>query len=89
MPELLHLSPDDREAWLRGHVSLNEAAAVLAPDGYQVASVSPAYAHHGWGVDENGDRRRMIYIGARRGRGWFPVTIADVREIRSESDRNG
>ena len=88
MTDLLHLSPADREAWLRGHVSLDEAAAVLG-EGYHVASVSPAYAHHGWGVDENGDRRRMIYIGARHGRGWFAVTIADVREIRSESDRNG
>lgn len=87
MTDVLHISPADHEAWLRGHVSLDEAAAVL--DGYHVASVSSAYAHHGWGVDGNGDRRRMIYVGARRGRGWFAVTIADVREIRSESDRNG
>lgn len=77
---------DNHETWIRGHVTDDEAREIVSgydpdyevnPDGATVRT----YGHRGFGVDEDGDRRGgFVYLRNKRGPGWFPVTVVDVRE---------
>lgn len=86
--EVLVLSVDIREAWIRGHV--DEAAAQAAVDAVvdreRVTSVSHVHGHFGLGVNEAGESvRGRIYLdppGTDPGLGGLPVTIATLRRVR-------
>jgi hypothetical protein len=77
---------DNHETWIRGHVTDEEAREIVTdydPDyelDPEVATVR-TYGHRGFGVDEEGDcRGGYIYLRNKRGPGWFPVTVVEVRE---------
>lgn len=89
--EVLVLSPDDREAWIRGHVTDAEAsAAVLAySDGdwdARPGSLSHVRGHYGLGTNDAGESvtRRLYLDPTRTGPGWFAVTVATVRRVRAD-----
>ena len=84
--DVLVLSVDDREAWIRGHVDLAAAQSAMeaVDDRWLVTYLAHVRGHYGFGVNEDGDfQRGCIHIDpTRTGPGWFPVTIATLRRVR-------
>jgi hypothetical protein len=87
-PEYLDLHWPDGEPdalFVRGHVTPDEFRAIVTPEWEDAAIIptfdAPVQRWGAWrmnGQDEDGNPRRSLFTYPERGRGMFPVTVADV-----------